>query len=155
MQLPAGRYYVGDPSYLLEDNVEAGRDALSKHEGAWCWRTAYGDGLYALVVDGQRQPERIAVDSGKLCLVPVEAGDRASMMHTFGKERMLRLVAEIQLDAPCAARVQGGDLEIGRYLVHTSDKSTPTYQAWLLQARDDSDLEVDATIPFSMALLLD
>ena len=156
MELPAGRYFIGDPSYLL-DQAEldpilalARRDRLQVHGGVWFWRTAYGDGLYALQHGSKREPERIAVDSGKLCVLPAAAYGRESLMARLPRERMLRLVAEIELCEPCLAYVEAGDLYLGDVKVHTSDQTTPTYAAWsALPDRDAASTEIDARVPFS------
>lgn len=74
--LPPGKYFIGDPGYVLEDSWGEVVDAIEQAEGKvfsvrgvkmWAHYTAHGDGEFT-----DQHGNTFAVDSGTLGAVPIE-----------------------------------------------------------------------------------
>ncbi len=81
MKLNAGRYYIGDPCYVMDNDSydELSKKLFGENKSIdgfltvgglkmFCHSTDYGDGVY----DG------IGVDSGHICCMPVELVKKTS-----------------------------------------------------------------------------
>ncbi len=94
-RLPAGKYFIGDPCYVFNDDTwdtlcEKHLDAMSTGEifefnghQVWSHSTAYGDGVY-----GDQNGAEYGVDAGLLGIVPIAliedpAGEELGTMIEF------------------------------------------------------------------------
>lgn len=102
--LPAGKYWIGDPGYVMEsrwgdfcEKIELDEDAKNaeyphevKKEGPFCWyhSTEYGDGCYTALkntLPNSQIPEGgFFVDSGMIGVVPFELTDSSSADYSSG-----------------------------------------------------------------------
>jgi hypothetical protein len=76
-QLPAGRYYIGDPCYVLQASWDRIKTAFDENEPVefdgytvWGANTAFGDGCYKC-----SRGSEYMVDSGILAAIPVQLID--------------------------------------------------------------------------------
>ena len=128
VQVPPGRYYLGDPSYvinakedwmyLLESCGYFGAKRNAKNSGhvgslpngvqVLAFSTKYGDGVY-LGSDGRQY----GVDSGLIGLVPEAAVDKGATVGGW-------LGRWIEFDRPTICKAhENGDLEFGTVLIET------------------------------------
>jgi hypothetical protein len=113
--VPAGKYYLGDPCYSLQDgtdnwgNVLDASDCFHKpyikgKKMAVAFGTAFGDGEY-FDQHGNAYP----VDSGMIGLVPVSM---ATVKKPTG-------VQKVEFKSPVECTKEGGLLKFGEYEIDT------------------------------------
>jgi hypothetical protein len=81
--LPAGKYYIGDPCYVIRDHIawmaflescdffEESHRAFFDKDEFWASETAYGDGVYNSNIGF-----RFTVDAGLIGIVPMSVVER-------------------------------------------------------------------------------
>lgn len=133
---PPGEYYLGDPCYVLSEDLykeigelifpewqHDGRDVLLQVEledGSKVmiadWRTAYGDGRYDIM---HKDGLAIAcVDSGGLALLDKRLCDAKK----YTEERLLEIAHFVTLTEPATLRTEGGDARLdGHFTLCTED----------------------------------
>ena len=134
--MPAGKYYVGDPCYVISnenwipflENVgyfgthtkaDNGDIVVNWYEGLFSYNfrtcfahnTAWGDGIYQLVEDHKIINE-IWVDAGVISIMPFDAID--------DKERAFACGAVYEFDKPFNVQFVDGRFIIGNLKIETS-----------------------------------
>jgi hypothetical protein len=83
LTLPAGKYYIGDPCYVISDRdawiefiescgyFEASCEAYIGEDKFWAYGTAHGDGSYWC-----SEGKRLSVDSGLIGIVPIDVVEK-------------------------------------------------------------------------------
>ena len=115
--LPAGEYYIGDPSYMFEDHDEWMKfieeaikpdpyDQIYKNKQVFTHGTAYGDGVY-FDQFGNEYP----VDSGTIGAIPKELATKT--------DDKLNLLIEFDKDFDCS--YENGKFIIGEIEIVTGD----------------------------------
>jgi hypothetical protein len=145
VNIPPGEYYVGDPCYVLsddlyrelgalifppDDSLGGGRDihvVVELKNGTKGvivdWRTAHGDGRYDVVA--AKGFDTVCVDSGGLAMI-----DRRLMAaKKYDEETLLRIAHFETVKEPTALRVEGGDARLeGFFTLCTEDRSPEDYE---------------------------
>jgi len=132
MKLPAGKYYIGDPCYVLTDHngfswdhvltstdffgmsTEA-RGGVFEYKGTkmFASSTAWGDGCYK-----DNYGRSYGVDAGLLSAIPL------SCLTNF--DERLGHVVEFDSSFPCYPVDEDGDIVIGHVIIETN----PTDDGW-------------------------
>ena len=120
--LPAGRYFVGDPCYVVADNkwmdfLEggnfAGKDMIEFDGGfAGCVDTAYGDGVYLSNIGGA--DVEFPVDAGLLGAVSANL-----ICEKYGDIVEEGLGAMVDFPKPFTVRREGTVVVIGHIRIET------------------------------------
>lgn len=117
-KLPAGKYYIGDPCYVIDDEVwgefldpfwssrPAGVFDFDGHTCA-CFNTAWGDGQYKLEPIGDWLP----VDAGIIGAIPAVLCTRGGAHDG----------AMVEFDEPFTCQAVNGKLYFGEYSVETNE----------------------------------
>jgi len=134
--VPAGDYYVGDPCYVLSDELYKEIGALifpdHQHDGRDVeleveledgtkvrlvdWRTAYGDGRYDVL--SEKGLDSVCVDSGGLAVIDT----RLLSKHKYDDEGIKRVGHFETLAGPTLLKTQGGDARmVGYFTLCTED----------------------------------
>jgi hypothetical protein len=137
LKLPPGKYYIGDPCYVFNDDTwqrlldgAPFEGAIVEFDGRQLWgqSTAHGDGVY-LDQDGNE----FGVDSGVLAAIPIELVDNPA-----GEEE------GVIIDAPNGLVVEhdAGTFWLGEHCITTDDvqDSFPTDALDDLDGGYDGDL---------------
>lgn len=123
MTLPAGKYYIGDPCYVIDNEKwddflgpfwnHGGRGGKFDFEGDDCvaFYTQYGDGQYELEGEGALLP----VDAGMIGCIP------KVMCHSDGDG------ADVTFDEPFECWEENGNLHFGDLVVKTGDDMEEEY----------------------------
>lgn len=119
--LPAGRYYIGDPCYVLGTNDHAKwmsiLDATNYFDGevyeldghkVWAHGTAYGDGCYS-----DNNNNSYPVDAGLIGVIPMELVEGIERVEKQG------LGAIHTFDAPFECSYDDGTFLIGDIIIET------------------------------------
>jgi hypothetical protein len=119
-KLPAGKYYLGDPCYVIDDTLwdeflglfweQKPRGGIFTFCGYECcaFYTRYGDGQYELEPYGGWLP----VDAGMIGAIPIDLCTRSS-----GHQNGERVV----FDVPVECEERDGRLCFGEFYVETGD----------------------------------
>ena len=125
MRMKAGTYYIGDPCYVIKDEMWHGwldgaglgnnnTVCTIPHEEYWAHSTAHGDGCY----DG------FGVDSGLICVVNaksdfVDPKNLMEIVHDMGIGEMHRFKEDFE----CS--YHDGQFQIGDIYIETDWKPEP------------------------------
>lgn len=112
--LPAGRYYIGDPCYVLKDDWDKVCGYLERNligclgKTIFMACTAYGDGVYS-----DKKGNDYPVDSGCIGAVPIE------LIKEFGPPPCPYMI----VDFPDGLEInyEGGKFEFGDIIIDTLD----------------------------------
>jgi len=135
--LPPGEYYVGDPCYVLADELYKelgdlifppddngnGRDIYVEVEledgtkgRIFDWRTAHGDGRYDVL--SEKGFDTVCVDSGGLAVID----KRLMHRNKYDDEQVLRIAHFETLTGPTLLKTEGGDARmVGYFTLCTED----------------------------------
>ena len=130
VSMPAGKYYLGDPCYLIPDNdwmawLEAAdytkqltlvATVPNTDFVAMGFSTAYGDGTYPLTTPNGDEDGFIPVDAGLIGLVPFDSVDKPS--YYDGSYRV------VEFDSDIVCTVDQGILDFGGYVVDTDPEAS-------------------------------
>lgn len=134
---PKGKYYIGDPCYVIADKnwspllestgylglgkkPDNGDELVNWNDGAFSYnfRTCFangtrdGDGVYSLLANGKLHcGVTLGVDSGLLAVMPVEAID--------DMDEALRLGAVVDMSSDFSVCYIDGIFQIGSFLIKT------------------------------------
>jgi len=131
--LPAGEYYVGDPSYICpcdiwQEILETTKQLTNhpqvfKSRVLFCHTTAYGDGRY----ENQARPESYGVDSSTLGIVPMELVWKMNSEVPFDDSCVFtikQLGSVITFEEDFEASVENGVFTFGdKVLIDTNENS--------------------------------
>ena len=118
MKLPAGKYYIGDPCYVMrnrwdevcEKMFEPGyKDDFIEIDGhkMWVHSTSYGDGIYP-----SNKHIAFMVDAGLIGAVPLELCDDPD-------ETEVSYAAIITVEKDLECEYRDGVFSIGEYVIDT------------------------------------
>lgn len=134
--LPPGRYFIGDPCYILDDEwddacslfikdeVLEGKFALADGREFAIFNTMYGDGVYK---DGEGT--EYCVDSGSLGCVQLRDGE----------EPRAGLGTVINVNLPLVVERQGSIIHLGDIAIETDDWDDPHHDEYNEDDSDDED----------------
>lgn len=136
-----GKFWIGDPCYIFPDtewqelcNLMFPNDSneadfndsetvrVVEIEGETCYLfgTAYGDGVYPLVVDGKMVDE-LGVDAGMLSVIPMNLVRKRSNGWSKSKQFGVNNFTIDVKDAKIS--VKNGDFTLGDIKIYTSEKA--------------------------------
>lgn len=124
-KIPAGKYYVGDACYVIDDAkwmdfletgfwpAEKKGEVVFEYEGHKCFahHTAYGDGVFTDTKTGARLP----VDAGMLSAIPLALVAKRSL------EDVAKLGIIVEFEKETEVSYNDGTFYIGGHTIHTGD----------------------------------
>ena len=122
--LPAGRYWVGDPCYVVPQdkwsdfcNRWFALDKMAGHEdNAYYFQTAYGDGVYWLCGDAKRKS--LGVDAGMLSVIPAADVEAWAKICSHSDASLGEFVT---IESDCSISHNGkGNFSFGKYSIKTA-----------------------------------
>jgi hypothetical protein len=125
--LPAGKYYIGDPCYIFNDNWDEVLDQTKYFEGGGVFEvfgqkvvggsTNYGDGMYY-----DNFGRGYAVDAGLIAIVPVALllVDNVETVDSVIESDNMHIV---EFEKPfVASYIDGGSYQFGEIEIETGDE---------------------------------
>lgn len=126
---PPGRYYCGDPAYVIPDNLwDSFCDLIGVHKEShiqhqnkyifWWGETAYGDGTYPIFYKKGPLPNRLGVDAGLLSIIPLEFIE--TINEDINYKELITLGIILEISNPFTISYSNGDFSFDNFYVNTS-----------------------------------